>query len=76
MKMKINILHIKDKTRVSEMSDGMMKLYMQRFYFDKLKRINKKYMKQEDKEFIKLLKNNRTLLKLMKKTDKKLGIKF
>lgn len=33
-------------------------------------------MKQEDKEFIKLLKNNRTLLKLMKKTDKKLGIKF
>lgn len=39
--MKIKILHIKEKTRVSELSNEMMKLYMQRFYFDKLKRINK-----------------------------------
>lgn len=35
----IKTLHIKDKTRVSEMSNEMMKLYMQRFYFDKLKRL-------------------------------------
>lgn len=35
----IKTLHIKDKTRVNEMSDKMMKLYMQRFYFDKLERL-------------------------------------
>ena len=39
--MTIKILHIKEKTRVSELSNEMMKLYMQRFYFDKLKRVIK-----------------------------------
>ena len=35
----IYIKSINSKTKVSELSNEMMKLYMQRFYFDKLKRV-------------------------------------
>lgn len=38
---KIKIKSINNTTKVSELSNEMMKLYMQRFYFDKLKRVIK-----------------------------------
>ena len=38
---KIQIKSINSKTKASELSNEMMKLYMQRFYFDKLKRVIK-----------------------------------
>lgn len=35
----IKIKSINNTTKVSELSDGMLKLYMNRFYFDRLKRV-------------------------------------